>query len=41
MASVIHEPRRQGSRRLLTVALAALPDELPAGSVKYELDVGG
>src|SRR5438309_2143016 len=41
MASVIDEPRIPPSQRLLTVAdLAALPDRLPSGPVKYELDYG-
>jgi Uma2 family endonuclease len=41
MASVIDEPRSPANRRLLTVAdLAALPDVLPSGPVKYELDQG-
>ena len=41
MATVIDEPRRRTKRRLLTVAdLAVLPDELPSGPVKYELDDG-
>src|SRR5579863_667294 len=42
MATVVNEPRMPASRRLLTVAdLAALPDQLPSGPVKYELDQGG
>jgi Uma2 family endonuclease len=41
MASVIEEPRMPANRRLLTVAdLAALPEDLPSGPVKYELDQG-
>ena len=41
MATVTKEPRQRTTRRLLTVAdLAALPDELPSGPVKYELDQG-
>jgi Uma2 family endonuclease len=41
MASVIDEPQMRASQRLLTAAdLAALPDELPSGPVKYELELG-
>lgn len=41
MASVVNEPRGRSRQRLLTVAdLAALPDDLPSGPVKYELDDG-
>ena len=41
MASVIDERQIRARQRLLTVAdLAALPDELPSGPVKYELDQG-
>jgi Uma2 family endonuclease len=41
MASVLIEPQRRLPPRLLTAAdLAALPSELPSGSVKYELDNG-
>src|SRR5260370_6436409 len=41
MASIIDQPQMRSSQRLLTVAdLAALPDELPSGPVKYELDQG-
>src|SRR5690242_13826463 len=41
MASVIKELPVPPGRRLRTVAdLAALPDELPSGPVKYELDQG-
>jgi Uma2 family endonuclease len=41
MASVIDEPQIRASQRMLTAAdLAALPDELPSGPVKYELDQG-
>jgi Uma2 family endonuclease len=39
--STVLEPRSAGGQRLLTVAdLAALPADLPSGSVKYELDDG-
>ena len=41
MASIIEEPRTPASRRLLTAEdLAALPEQLPSGPVKYELDQG-
>jgi Uma2 family endonuclease len=41
MGSVIDEPRVRATQRLLTAAdLAALPDDLPSGPVKYELDLG-
>jgi len=41
MATATKEPRERIRRRLLTVAdLAALPDDLPSGPVKYELDDG-
>lgn len=41
MASVINQPRKRTRRRLLTVAdLAAFPDQLPSGPVKYELADG-
>lgn len=41
MATVLREPKMPASRRKLTVAdLAALPDDLPSGPVKYELDRG-
>ena len=39
--STVLEPRSSGGQRLLTAAdLAAMPAELPSGSVKYELDDG-
>ena len=39
--STVLEPLSPGGQRLLTVAdLAALPEDLPSGSVKYELDDG-
>ena len=39
MTAVIERPRKRTRLRLLTVAdLAVLPDELPSGPVKYELD---
>jgi Uma2 family endonuclease len=41
MATIIDHPQARARQRLLTVAdLAALPDELPSGPVKYELDQG-
>ena len=41
MASVINQPRKRTRRRLLTIAdLAAFPDQLPSGPVKYELADG-
>jgi Uma2 family endonuclease len=41
MVSVLQQPQLPPPKRLLTVAdLAALPDELPSGPVKYELDQG-
>jgi Uma2 family endonuclease len=41
MASVLQQPQLPPPKRLLTAAdLAALPDELPSGPVKYELDQG-
>jgi len=41
MATALVEPLAPSSPRLLTVAdLAAMPSELPSGSVKYELDNG-
>jgi len=41
MASILQQPQLPPPQRLLTVAdLAALPDELPSGPVKYELDQG-
>ena len=41
MATIIDHPLVRARQRLLTAAdLAALPDELPSGPVKYELDQG-
>src|SRR5579864_9492630 len=41
MATVIDELQTPANRRLLTIAdLAALPDRLPTGPVKYDRDQG-
>jgi Uma2 family endonuclease len=41
MSTVIAEPEAKTSKRLLTVAdVAVMPDELPSGPVKYELEDG-
>jgi Uma2 family endonuclease len=41
MGGIIDAPQVRARQRLLTAAdLAALPDELPSGPVKYELDQG-
>ena len=40
MATVLEQPAAGGQRLLTAADLAALPGDLPSGSVKYELDDG-